>query len=140
MLLCENTNDFHILEVMMNQIDETREQHMKFDLIYSVCATNHIIVSPVMGSSGLVKLKQPPPPTSHIHTPHTHMYWNPSPCQVCLVLLEQSSLNDCSPSHSLLRTGPSPSVRLLLFLMQAIKTHPHRHTHGSLLFKSINQY
>lgn len=52
----------------MNQIDETREQHMKFDLIYSVCATNHIIVSLVKGSSGLVKLKQPPPPTSLTHT------------------------------------------------------------------------
>ena len=68
----KNTNDSHILEVMMNQIDETREQHMKFDLIYSARATNHIIVSLVMGSSGLVKLKQPPPPTSYIHTPHTH--------------------------------------------------------------------
>lgn len=72
------------------------------------------------------------------------MYWYPSPCQVCLAFLEQSSLNDCSPSHSLLRTSPSPSVRLLLFLMQAIRTHPHRHTcmhaHGSLWFESINQY
>lgn len=63
----ENTNDSDTLEVMMNQIDETWEQHMKFDLIYSVCATNHIIVSPVMGSGGLVKLKQPSPPTSHTH-------------------------------------------------------------------------
>lgn len=52
----------------MNQIDETREQRMKFDLIYSVLATNHIIVSLVMGSSGLVKLKQLPPPTSHTHS------------------------------------------------------------------------
>ena len=84
----------------MNQIDETREQHMKSDLIYSVCATNHIIVSRVMGSSGLVKLKQPPPTLLyHTHT-HTHtraractlMYCYPSPCQVFLVLLEQSSL------------------------------------------------
>lgn len=125
MLLWKNTNDFLILEVMMNQIDETREQHMKFDLIYSMRATNHIIVSLVMGSSGLVKLKQPPPPTSHIHTPRTHTYTGtPPPCQVCLVLLEQSSLSNCSPSHSLLRTSPSPSVRLLLFLMQAIRTHP----------------
>lgn len=77
MLLRENTNDSYILEVMMNQIDETWEQHMKFDLIYSVCATNHIIVSLVMGSGGgLVKLKQPSPPTSHIHTHtiHTHTY------------------------------------------------------------------
>lgn len=59
----------------MNQIYESREQHMKFDLIYSVCATNHIIVSHVMGSSGLVKLKQPPPAVFllHIHT-HTHIY------------------------------------------------------------------
>lgn len=152
-LLWTNTNDFPILEVMMNQIYESREQHMKFDLIYSVCATNHIIVSHVMGSSGLVKLKQPPPAVFllHIHT-HTHShlsiytdrYWYPSPCQVCLVFLEQSSPNDCSPSHSLLRTGPSPSVRLLLFLMQAIRTQPRRHTrmhaHVSLWFRSINQY
>lgn len=71
-LLWKNTNDFHLLEVMMNQIDETQEQHMKFDLIYSWRATNHIIVSLVMGSSGLVKLKQPPPPTLHIHTLNTH--------------------------------------------------------------------
>lgn len=38
-LLCWNTNDFYILEVRMNQIDETQEQHMKFDLIDSTHAT-----------------------------------------------------------------------------------------------------
>lgn len=70
-LLCRNTNDFHILEVMMNQMDEIQEQHMKFDLINCTRATNHIIVSLVMSSSGLVKLKQLPPPTSCIHT-YTH--------------------------------------------------------------------
>lgn len=66
--LCWNTNDFLILEVMMNQIDETQEQHMKFDLIYSVCVTNHIIVSHVMGRSGLVKQS---PPSISIRRAHS---------------------------------------------------------------------
>jgi len=113
----------------MNQIDETREQHMKSDLIYSVCATNHIIVSRVMGSSGLVKLKQPPP-TLLYHT-HTHARAHarsctatPPPVRSSLCSLSNQAFNDCSPSDSLLRTGPLPSVRLLLFLMQAIRTQP----------------
>lgn len=65
----KNTNDSHILEAMMNQIDETWEQRMKPDLIDSLCATNHIIVSPVIRSSALVKFKQARPATPHAHRP-----------------------------------------------------------------------
>lgn len=103
-LLCKNTNDFHVLEVMMNQIDETWEQHMKFDLIYSVRATNRIIVSLVMGSSGLLKLKQPPPPTSHMHT-HTYT-GTPPPVRSAL-----SSLSNQASAivlHHIVCSGPAP--------------------------------
>lgn len=94
----------------MNQIDETWEQRMKSDLIDSFCATNHIIVSLVIRSSGsLVKFKQASSPTPH---PHMLVWSDPSPCQLCL--LEQSSSDNGPPSHCLLRTGPPPSVRLLL--------------------------
>lgn len=74
----------------MNQIDETREQHMKFDLIYSVRATNHIIVSLVMGSSGLVKLKQPPPPT-HTRTDTQIYTGNPPPVRSALSSLSNQA-------------------------------------------------
>lgn len=89
----------------MNQIDETREQHMKFDLIYSVRATNHIIVSLVMGSSGLVKLKQPPPPTSHIHTPHTY---TGSPPPVRSALCSLSNQASAIVLHHIACSGPAP--------------------------------
>lgn len=101
-LLQKNTNDFHILEVMMNQIDETREQHMKFDLIYSLRATDHIIVSLVMGSSGLVKLKQPPPPTSHIHT------YTGTPPPVRSALCSLSNQASTIVLHHIARSGPAP--------------------------------
>lgn len=109
-LLWKNTNDSYILEVMMNQIDETQEQHMKFDLIYSVCATNHIIVSLVMGSSGLVKLKQLSPPTSHIHTHHTHTTHTCSgtPPPVRSSLCSMSNQASTIVLHHIACSGPAP--------------------------------